>query len=283
MGKTIVINSSNYVINSGNKYIYNFPQTTYFSAGSGIGVSNISIYNSIQNITAKRQNNVLTLNWLGTNYVFTFPDGYYSVSDINYFLQNQCILNGLYVTSNSGADNVYFIEIQINSIRYSTSLNLYAIPNSTQATASGYEKPTNATWNYPSSPQTPSLSFGQHFGNLIGLTFGTYPPNRLGLGLGSNIQYLSTQTPVISPVDSLILTCNLINSKYSVPNNILFTIPITSTLGAIIQPSISSIVFNDILPQNFSSLEITIFDQLFQPVILLDKELTLTLVIEEGK
>jgi hypothetical protein len=279
MPKTIVINSSNYVQNSGNKYVYNFPQTSYFSAGSGIGVSNISIYNSIQNITQKRGNNVIILNWLGTNYIFNFPDGYYSVSDINFFLQQQCILNGLYVTANSGADNVYFFELVVNSIRYSTSLNFYAIPTDAQATSLGYTKPANATWTYPVSPQTPSLSFGQPFGNLIGFTFGTYPPTVQS----TNVQYLSTSTPVISPVDSLILTCNLINSKYSVPNNILFTVPITTALGTIIQVGISSIVFNDILPQNFSTLEITIFDQLFNPVILLDKELTLTLVIQEGK
>ena len=62
MGKTIVINSSNYLQGSGNKYVYNFPQTSYFPVGSGIGVSNISIYNSIQNITQKRGNNVVTLN-----------------------------------------------------------------------------------------------------------------------------------------------------------------------------------------------------------------------------
>jgi hypothetical protein len=279
MGKTIVINSSNYVQNSGNKYVYNFPQTSYFSAGSGIGVSNISIYNSIQNITQKRGNNVVTLNWLGTNYTFIFPDGYYSVSDINFFLQQQCILNGLYVTANSGADNVYFFELVVNSIRYSTSLNFYSIPTDAQATSLGYTKPANATWTYPVSPQTPSLSFGQPFGNLIGFTFGTYPPTVQS----TNVQYLSTSTPVISPVDSLILTCNLINSKYSVPNNILFTVPITTALGTIIQVPISSIVFNDILPQNFSTLEITIFDQLFNPVVLLDKELTLTLVIQEGK
>jgi hypothetical protein len=279
MPKTIVINSSNYVQNSGNKYVYNFPQTSYFAAGSGIGVSNISIYNSIQNITQKRGNNVVTLLWLGTIYTFIFPDGYYSVSDINFFFQQQCILNGLYVTANSGADNVYFFELVVNSIRYSTSLNFYAIPTDAQATSLGYTKPANATWTYPVSPQTPSLSFGQPFGNLIGFTFGTYPPTVQS----TNVQYLSTSTPVISPVDSLILTCNLINSKYSVPNNILFTVPITTALGTIIQVPISSIVFNDILPQNFSTLEITIFDQLFNPVILLDKELTLTLVIQEGK
>jgi hypothetical protein len=182
----------------------------------------------------------------------------------------------LYVTANDGADNVYFFELVINSIRYSTSLNFYAIPTDAQATSSGYTKPASAKWSYPVSPEIPSLSFGQPFGNLIGQTFGTYPP----IAQFTTIQYLSTSTPVISPVDSLILTCNLINSKYSVPNNKLFTVPIMSALGTIIQVGISSIVFNDILAQNFSTLEITLFDQLFNPVVLLDKELTLTLVID---
>jgi hypothetical protein len=183
------------------------------------------------------------------------------------------------VTANDGADNVYFAEIVINSIRYSTSLNFYAIPTESQATALGYVKPAQATWTYPQSSQCPSLSFNQPFANLIGLTFGTYPAQ----STSTNVQYLSTQTPVISPVDSLILTCNLISSKYSIPSNVLFTVPISSALGSLINVNISTIVFNDILPQNFSSLEITIFDQLFNPVILLDKEMTLTLVINESK
>ena len=278
MPKTIVINSSNYVIGSGNRFEYRLPQTSYFPAGSGIGVSNIAIYNSIQNINEKRGNNLVTLNWLGTEYTFKIENGYYSVSDLNHYLQNQCILNGLYVTANSGADNVYFIELVINSIRYSTSLNLYVIPTDAQASSLGYTKPSNATWSYPVSPQTPSFTFGQQFGNLIGQTFGTYGTNQ-----STNIQYLSTQTPVISPVDSLILTCNLINSKYSIPSNILFTVPISSALGSLIQVNISSIVLNDILPQNFSSISITIYDQLFNAVELQDTEMTLTLVIEEGK
>jgi hypothetical protein len=279
MPKTIVINSSNYVIGSKNRYEYRLPQTSYFPAGSGIGVSNIAIYNSIQNINEKRGNNLLTLNWLGTEYTFKIENGYYSVSDLNHYLQNQCILNGLYLTKNSGADNFYFIELVINSIRYSTSLNIYVIPTDAQASSLGYTKPSNATWSYPVSPETPSITFGQQFGNLIGQTFGTFPPTLQS----SNIQYLSTQTPVISPVDSLILTCNLINSKYSIPSNILFTVPISSALGSLIQVNISSIVYNTILPQNFSSISITIYDQLFNAVELQDTEMTLTLVIEEGK
>jgi hypothetical protein len=279
MPKTIIINSSNYIQGSGNRFVYNFPQTSYFSIGSGIGVSNIAIYNSIQNITEKRGNNKITLNFLGVDYIFIIPDGYYSVSDLNFFIQNRCIINNLYVTANDGADNVYFLELAINSIRYSTSLNLYAIPTASQASALGYIKPSGATWDYPTEPVCPSLTFSQAFGNLIGLTFGTYPQT----ASSTNIQFLSTQTPKISPVDSLILTCNLVNSKYSIPSNVLFTVPISSSLGSLINVNISSIIFNDILPQNFSSLEITIFDQLFNPVILLDTEVTITLVIQEGK
>jgi hypothetical protein len=274
MAKTLVINSSNYVENSGNKYIYKFPNTTHFEVGSAIGVANISMYNSIQNVTMKRGNNVLTLNWLGTEYVFNIPDGYYSVSDLNFFIQQQCILRGLYMTANGGADNVYFTELVINSVRYSTSVNFYTIPTESEASAKGYVKPSNATWAYPTTGQTPRLSFNQGMGNLIGFTFGTYP---LANPQTSNIQILSTQSPKISPVDSLILTCNLVNSKYSIPNDVFFTLPLSSSVGSLINFSNSTLIYNSIVSQNFSTLEINFYDQLFQPVFLLDRELCLQL------
>jgi hypothetical protein len=277
MVRTLVINSSNYVENSGNKYEYRFPQTAKFAAGSSIAVANLAIYNSIQNITEKRGNNTITLHFLETDYTFIIPSGYYSVSDLNFYLQSQMVLNGLYMTANDGADNVYFAEIVVNSIRYSTSLNFYAIPTSAEATTKGYVKPTNATWNFPATPQCPSLTFNQPFANLIGYTFGTFPPTLQS----TNIQYLSTQTPVISPVDSLIFTCNLVSSKYSIPSDVFYSVPISASLGSLILFNNTSLVYNDIIPQHFSSLIITVYDQLFLPVVLLDKELTLTLSISE--
>jgi hypothetical protein len=48
------------------------------------------------------------------------------------------------------------------------------------------------------------------------------------------------------------------------------SVPNTTALGTIIQPSISSIVFNDILPQNFKYFRDNYIDQ-FQSVVLLDK------------
>jgi hypothetical protein len=41
-------------------------------------------------------------------------------------------------------------------------------------------------------------------------------------------------------------------------------------------------VYNSITAQMFSTLEITFYDQLFQPVFLLDRELTLQLSISDA-
>jgi hypothetical protein len=279
MPRTIVINSSNYIQNSGNRFVYRFPNTVKFDVGSSIVVANISMYNSIQNITIKRGNNILIFNFLGTDYTFNIPERYYSISDLNFYLQQQCIIRGLYMTANKGSDNVYFVELVVNSIRYATSLNFYVIPTESEATAKGYVKPTNATWVFPLVAQTPRLTFGQSFGNLIGFTFGTYPLANPQL---TNIQILSTETPVISPTDSLILTCNLVNSKYSIPNDVFFTLPLSSSVGSLIAFNNSTLMYDSISPQMYSTLEITFYSQLFEPVFLQDREITLQLSIADA-
>jgi hypothetical protein len=159
MPRTIVINSSNYIQNSGNRFVYRFPNTVKFDVGSSIAVANISMYNSIQNITIKRGNNILVFNFLGTDYTFNIPEGYYSISDLNFYLQQQCIIRGLYMTANKGSDNVYFVELVVNSIRYATSLNFYVIPTEAEAAAKSYVKPPNATWAFPTVAETPRLTF----------------------------------------------------------------------------------------------------------------------------
>ena len=262
---------------SQNTYSYRFPQTVKFQAGCSIGVAGISLFNSFQNINETRQNNTLTFVFLGTSYTWIIPDGYYSIDSLNYYLQQQCILNNLYVTTNNGLNFVYFIELQLNTARYATSLNFFAIPTSSQATSLGYSKPTGATWQYPTPPTTPTLTFNQNFGNLLGLTFGTYPTTLSS----TNIQYLSTLKPVINPINSVIFCCNLISSKYSIPNNILYTLPVSSSLGSIIQDKVSAVVYNNIIPQVFSTIEISLYDQAFNPIMIIDPELVLTLVISE--
>ena len=277
MSKTLVINSSNYVVGSNNKYVYRFPNSINFEVGSSIGLSSISIYNSTFNIEKSRGNNTIQIIWLGTTYTLVIDDGYYNVSDLNFRIQQFCILNNLYLTSNGGSNIIYFIELAMNSVRYSVQLNLYAIPTEQQALVLGYSK-VGSTWNYPLAAITPQLNIlSQTFGNLIGLTFGLYP-----LTPQSTTQsFLSTTTPIISPVNSYVMTCNLLNSKYSIPNTSFYSLPINGSLGSLITSNVTSIVYNSINPQFYNEIVITFFDQYFNPLILHDFDCTITLAIRE--
>ena len=175
--RTIVINSSNHVEGTRNKFVYTFPSQLKLTENHRIGVSGISMYNSTFNIEAKRGNNTITLIWNAdsqTSHTFTFPDGYYSVAQMNEFLQQGMILNNLYVINSSG-QYVYFVELVTNSRRCSVQLNVYYLPTSANATTRGYTKPSGAFLNYPIANKCPQLTIGAHFGSLIGFEAGSYP------------------------------------------------------------------------------------------------------------
>ena len=281
--RTIVMNSSNHVEGTKNKFVYTFPSQLKLTENHRIGVSGVSMYNSTFNIEAKRGNNTLTLIWNAssqTSYTFTFPDGYYSVSQMNEFLQQQMILNNLYVTNSSG-QYVYFVELVTNSSRYAVQLNTYFLPTSANATSLGYNKPSGATWNYPASNKCPQLTLNANFGSLIGFEAGTFPS---GSSVATNQEFISTKEPKLNVVDNYIMTCNMIsNVDYSIPSNILFTIPLTVGLGKLMSITPASVVMNHIAANHYREIVIEFFSQDFQPLELNDYELTLTLVISDEK
>ena len=90
-------------------------------------------------------------------------------------------------------------------------------------------------------------------------------------------------TPIISPIDSYIMTCNLVNSPYSIPSNVFFTIPLNGSLGTLISVNPSQIVFNSIAPNIYNFITIQFYDQLFNALVLNDREMTLTLAIFEAR
>ena len=281
--RTIVINSSNHVEGTRNKFIYTFPSQLKLTENHRIGVSGVSMYNSTFNIEAKRGNNTLTLVWNAdsqTSYTFTFPDGYYSVSQMNEFLQQQMILNNLYVTNSSG-QYVYFVELVTNSSRYAVQLNTYFLPTSSNATTLTYTKPSGASWNYPTVNKCPQITLTSNFGSLIGFEAGTFPS---GSSVATNQEFISTKVPKLNVVDNYIMTCNMIsNVDYSIPSSILFTIPLTVGLGKLMSVTPASVVMNHIAANHYKEIVIEFFSQDFQPLELNDYELTLTLVISDEK
>ena len=281
MVKLICITNSSYVAGSQNQYVYTLPQSVKFTNKSRVGIVSIAAFNSTFNVQASRNNNTLTFVWnaaVPVTYTWTISDGYYSSSDLNSWLQSQMYANNLYCLSNNGANVVYFYEIVQNAVRYSIQLNSYYIPTQTNATSLGYTQPTGSTWSFPSSNQTPQLTFNASFGNLIGMSAQTFPSSIQA----TNQSQISTQTPIISPVNSYILTCNLINSKYSIPSNTFFSLPLNGSLGQLISYVAPSVVYSDIAPNTYSNIVISFYDQLFNKLQMNDNEVVMTIAIDDS-
>jgi hypothetical protein len=178
----------------------------------------------------------------------------------------------------SGSKLVYFFEIVQNSIRYSCQLNSYFIPTAANAITFGFTKPPSATWDFPASNRTPQLTFGTTFGTLIGCSPQTFPSTVQS----TNQSKISDFTPQISTVDSYILTCNMINSRYSIPQNVFFSLPLTGSLGTLITYNASSLIMSDIAPNIYNQIVIKFYDQLFNVLQMNDFDICLQLAIDDS-
>jgi hypothetical protein len=84
---------------------------------------------------------------------------------------------------------------------------------------------------------------------------------------GIDFYYLSTICPRLNTINSLVLCCNLINSDFSIPSNLFFNIPLSSSFGNLItvNPFDPSLV--NVRGGGYESyIEITFFDTDFNPI-----------------
>ena len=282
MSKTIIISSQNYVANSNNTFTYNLPNECVFESTSKVGLQAVYMYNSTFNISSKIGNNTFQIIWNAnttTTYNVTIPDGYYSGSDLNYFIQSQFVANNLYMTTNSGTNFEYFTEILVNSIRYAFQINTYPLPTASQATTIGFSMPSQATWTLPTVSCSPQIVLCLGLGVLLGFNKTlTYPTLST---FGSNQTYLSDSTPIISPVNSYLLTLNLINSNLSIPTNIFYSIPLNVSFGSLISIGNSDIIYNQISPGRYRHFTVQFIDQNYNTLYLNDTEVVIVLSIIE--
>jgi len=284
--RTVVINSSNYV--SGNTFAYNFPSAVMFGKGDEVAVAGLAVFNSTFNITAARGNNQVTLSFpqwasfynpstvnftwsmVNTTFTVTFPDGYYTIPQINSFLQQQMLAQG--VTGGNAASPVYYINITQVTSSLTVQIQISDIP------------PPGASSGAPQTKTTPTMTFNAAFGTLLGFPASSLSANSV-LASTSNVTsyfYYNSLPVQINPINSYTLTCNLLNGIHQNPPNILYTVPLSAPLGNFIVVSPSQFLFNAIAPNVYSQIIIRIFDQNFNPITLLDTEMVLMLVIREA-
>ena len=155
-------------------------------------------------------------------------------------------------------------------------INAYSVPTSLPV---GWTQPSNFI-GYPAVANTPQLVvLSNSFRNIVGINSGTYPSPQQT----STYFKLSDFTPPVSPVQSFILSCSLLNNQYSNPRTILYSFsPAGTTFGSLIQSSPNQFSFIDIMSGNYSDFTIQFLDQSFNPLQIQDTNLVVMLLIKSG-
>ncbi len=277
---TIAINSNNVSGANKNQYNYNFINGSFkVGEGATISIRSVVIPYSWFNVNSSYyQNQSFQFTWAdGSLWNVTLPNGFYQVSDINQYLQEYFIANGLYLIDASG-NNVYYIVLLSNQNYYANQILSYVVP---LTLPSGYSQPSNIYSGFYPTPtaQTPLftvLSAYPNFGSLIGFSVGSYP----AVTQITNYSVLSNITPNLTPVNAIVMLCNLISNTVAMPSNILdsFTLQNT-TFGSdgLYEPPYKSEM--KIKEGQYNSIQITFVDQNFNNIVMNDSNILINLIL----
>lgn len=278
------LNSSNCVVQDNNKMTYNIP--TNFEADSyEVAIGNAFIFNSNYNINATLfQNSTLKYIWptgsTTTTYDVTVPDGYYSVSDFDAFLQTVYIQNKTYLIDSS-LNNVFFTQLVENRVYYRVSLIQTPVPSALSGAYAGYTQPVGAP-ALPSVDNVPQMIIlpltTSKVGPLLGFNPATYPPAQQSSLYSTNGQI----SPTLSPqyVFNINLQC-VNNSFISTTRNSIYQFSFTTEFGLpqIIEPAIP--FFYPIANNSYHQLILWISDQEGRYALLQDPSIQVTLLLRK--
>lgn len=276
--KTLIISSKHLVENGNNDtYKFKFPSSVEFK-NDQIALSNISVYYSWFNINSSLyNNNSFSYKWVdGITYSVSYPDGaYYTISELQAYFYSVMYANKHYLYNSTTDDVLVYLEFVENTTFYGVSFNSYVVPTSLP---SGYTLPSGATWSLPSgSAKTPQIiiSSSNNFGDLIGFSSGTYPSSVQS----SNYSFVSDYTPNISPVQSVVVQCSLINNYYSVPNNLLYSFTPNVSFGSLINISPSEYTYVDIQDGQYTEFTLSFVDQSLETISINDSNIVVLLTV----
>ena len=274
----IILNSSNVIGSNKSNYEYEFINGNFeIYDNAAMTVSQIVLPYSWFNLNKSLYNNVYFYFYFGNYTVrtITFPDGYYSIIDINNYIQQYCIANNLYKINTLTGDYVYYIYLSTNQTYYSNQFLLYAIESIAQP---NFTYPTG--FPFSSSGYCPRITFQNGtLKDILGFTSGNYPtPNQT-----TNQSILSNVTPNLTPVNGIILRCNIVNNECSSQSDILDTFNISTSFGSNIYYNPSYEKWINIKAGSYSKLYLYFQDQNLNNIAFNDSNVLISLLIKQGK
>jgi hypothetical protein len=284
--RTLIVNNAN-VSSDNATYTYKFPLGAQpeFKKGDQIALSTLSMYYSWPSITSTIGNNSFTYKWVdGTTNTVTLPDGYYTVADLNAYLQYTFVNNKHYLTTSTG-DYVYFLQLSANTTRYAVQIDYSPVPTAAEVanvslSCYGWALPSGAGWALPGSTtyaQITILSNG--FRNIIGYNAQSIPTSTTaGGGFADGTKsVISDFTPQVTPVSTVVVTCSLVHNTASIPDTLLYSFSPNVSYGSLVylQPAYPS--FIDIQDGKVSEFSITFLDQSYNRLNIKDNNVVIML------
>jgi hypothetical protein len=294
MPRTLILNQANIVPNTGNStFIYQFPLGGIEFKGEFIAVQQISLYNSVFNITAVNNNNKFSYIWVdGSTHQVNLPDSYLELNEINAYMQSVMVANKHYLTTSTGSF-VYLLELLINPSLYADQINSYLISTAI-ATTNTWSLPVGATWVLPTNPicpifVVPNTSFkkviGYEAGNYPNATITGTPPAQVQTPAYTITQsFISTFAPQIIPQPSFLCTCSLVNNRLAIPSQLVYSItPQGVPFGALYTNQVADLAFNKIEDGQYTQFNFRFIDSLGNPIVIQDPQTLILLIIKSGK
>ena len=308
--KVLVLNKNNIVPDSNNsKLRYKFNSTVNFKKKSKIALSKINIYYSWQNISDQFNNRTFSYSWWdasgnSTSFSLTIPQGYYSADDINNWMYGELVARNHFLTYSAlvnvkgysnGIDwasttKYIFIELMENSTYYSLQFRLYSLPTFVSSSPP-YTKPNNIggfDWRVPSNVTINTFSHNQSpkiiipstnkFCDLVGFIPGTYGT---GYMRGAYEDILSTYTPTIDPVGSILVMCSMANNIYASPSNLIDSFTYSVDYGGMIAIENNNLNWINIAEGSYSEFFVEFKNQNFGNLIIQDPSMVITMIIDE--
>ena len=240
-----------------------------FPKGTKLGLQNCSIYYSWQNVSSVNNNNTISYIYNGVTYPITIPDGYYSISDYNAYIQFKMKSNGHYLLDSNGLE-VYFISLTLNLTYYAFMIQCDVVPS----VLGTYTNPAGMTL----TGQTMSLVIpSTSTVYLLGFTAQTFPTTPQA----TQQQKLSDIVPQISPTVQAQVHSSLISNGFYSPNasDVLFTFTPDKPYGQILTLEPKNILYCGVHNMSFSQIDIRFTDQNGKDLNIIDWNWAMTLIL----
>jgi hypothetical protein len=269
----VILNAANYDSSTGS-FILRFAQQQRFH-DQQVALPMLSIFNSFGNVSSELGNNSLTIYWPDgashTAFPITIADGHYTAKTFFTWLQEKMDERYLYTLQSDLTTKTYSILIGENNSYQKIAFFREIAQNANQHVSATWALPTGAA-------ASPYIVWPASLAILFGMEATT-------IGTGGVTNNVKSTTVGANSINSIIVTCNLINSHMSFPSNMLSSFPIGGTeFGNIFNKASPKQDWIDITQNgSFSELVIHLHDQNMKAINILDTNVTILLSFRKKK